>query len=305
MLLGPGVFSLSTAVIFVKLSDLPPAALASGRLLLGAALLVPFMLVERRRPGGAALLARARRTLPAAALLAAHFVVWFVGVRLTTAANATLVVNLSPVAMPFALYLLVGERVTRREIAGTALAVAGVGALAAGSARLEAGGLAGDLVCVAGMVLAVGYLVLARRNNRPAEGAAEGAAGGPVDIFGYLVPLYAMAGLITAAWALATGEAAAIVAGSHNWPREALLVVALALIPTAIGHSVLNYAMIHLRGQLVAVASLGQVVFATLLAVPVLGEVPAWPFYPACALIGAGALVVILRPRSARAQRGG
>jgi drug/metabolite transporter (DMT)-like permease len=278
VILAAGIVALSTAVVLVKLSQLPVALLASLRLLGGAAILLPFMLRERR-------VARVPATpmklvLLAAVLLAAHFITWFVGVRMTSAANATLVVNLSPVVMPFALLAFVGERVTRREVVGSILAVAGVAVLTLGSAKDDDSSFVGDLICVGSMSLAVCYMVLARRNGRGR------------GIFGYIVPLYAAAGLLSLLYAAASGDFGRL-SGDLNWPREIVLVALLALVPTAFGHSVLNYAMTQLRGQVVAVASLGQVVFAALLAVPLLGEVPAWPFYPACGLIAAGAVVAV------------
>ena len=276
--------ALSTAVVLVKLSRLPPGTLAGARLLGGALLLWPLM----SREGKAVRLTAA---LPAAAFLATHFVSWFVGVRLTSVANATLVVNLSPVAMPFALFLLVGERVTRREILGTAVAVAGVAWLAYGSAvAFDRDGLIGDAVCVASMVLATVYLVLARRANPTLDGRRPA-------IFGYLVPLYAAAGGMCLAWAVVSGEVATLRDGAYDWPREAVLVALLALVPTAFGHSVLNWAMTRMRGQVVAVSGLGQVAFAALLAYPTLGEVPPPAFYPACGLIAAGAVLAILGRR--------
>ncbi len=283
LILGVGIVALSTAVVFVKLSELPPSFLASMRLLLGALILWPFVggkierLPGRRHPLIAA--------LPAALLLGAHFVTWFIGVRETTAANATLIVNLSPVIMPFALLAIVGERVTGREVVGSILAVMGVVVLGADSASIDATSLRGDLICVVGMVLAVLYLVLARRN-----------AGGR-GIISYLVPLYAIAGVATLIYSAASGEIAQMLRTTYSWPRELLLMVTLAVVPTAFGHSVLNWAMVHLRGQVVATASLGQVVFAAILAWWALGEVPADSFYLACVFIGLGALVVILKPR--------
>ena len=287
LILAVGVVALSTAVILVKLSELPPGILATGRLLGGAAILTPLMLAERRKlrppPFGWTDL---KNSLPAAILLAFHFIVWFVGIRLTTAANATLVVNLTPVAMPFALFLLVGERVTAREVVGTLIATAGVLVLGlGGAAEFSLASFWGDLVCIAGMLLCVFYLVLARRNGRGR------------GIVGYLVPLYATAGVLTLAYSALSGEIAAVLDARHAWPRELALLVGLALIPTAFGHSVLNYSMVHLRGQVVAVANLGQVFFATLFAIPLLGERPELAFYPACALIFAGAIIAIFRPR--------
>ncbi|MEM7806630.1 MAG: DMT family transporter [Planctomycetota bacterium] len=289
VLLGPGVFALSTAVIFVKLSELPVGIVAAIRLLGGALLLWPLMAIERRRRPDVTLGQLIWPTVVPGVLLGAHFISWFVGVRATTAANATLIVNLSPVIMPFALLALVGERVTRREMIGSALSIAGVIVLAAGSAKLTREGLIGDLVCLGSMVLAVLYLTLARRN-----GAARNGIGS------YLVPLYLVACVATAGYAVIAGEVETVMDSTFNWPREALFLALMALLPTAFGHGLLNYAMTRVRGQIVALGGLGQIVWATLLAIPLLDEFPQLSFYPASALIAAGAVIAIYKPRKTK-----
>ncbi len=296
LLLGPGVIALATAVIFIKLSELPIAMLAALRLLTAAGMLAPLMVWERRGTQGPAVGRLMWIATPAAVMLAAHFVTWFAGVKLTTAANATLIVNLSPVAMPFAVYFMVGEKINRREILGSLIAVVGVLVLGLGQAKIDRQGLLGDAICIGSMVLAVIYLVLARRVNR--------AVGG--GIFSYLVPLYFVAGLVTLGYSGLSGEWFRL-GEVPDWPREVGLVLLLAILPTVIGHSLLNYSMTRLRGQVVAVASLGQIFVAAALAVPVLGEWPTWAFYPACALIAAGAGVVIFKtkkPQAAAELRG-
>ncbi len=286
LLLGPGIFALSTAVIFVKLSEMPPGLLAVARLAGGAALLTPLMIAERRRGPTRSLVELFRPTLVPGLLLGLHFVTWFIGIRMTTAANATLIVNLSPVIMPFALLALVGERVTRREIAGSLLAVMGVAVLAIGSAKFDRQGLIGDAICLGSMTMAVLYLTMARRNGASRHGIGS-----------YLVPLYVVAGIATLAYSLARGEWATLPELGLDWPREIILLALLALLPTAFGHGLLNYAMTRIRGQIVAIGGLGQIPWAALLAVPLLGEYPALSFYPACLFIALGAVVAITKRR--------
>jgi drug/metabolite transporter (DMT)-like permease len=45
-------------------------------------------------------------------------------------------------------------------------------------------------------------------------------------------------------------------------------------VPQLIGHSLLNWALEHASAALVSIAILGEPVFATLLAIPLLGEAP-------------------------------
>ena len=56
-------------------------------------------------------------------MLAAHFITWAYGARMTLTAQASLIVNLAPVAIPFFLHWLLRERINCREILGTGLAL--------------------------------------------------------------------------------------------------------------------------------------------------------------------------------------
>ena len=74
--------------------------------------------------------------------------------------------------------------------------------------------------------------------------------------------------------------------------------VGLGLLPTVVGHGSMNYALKKLRGQVVGIANLAQVIFAGLLAFLLLDEVPLATFYPASLLIAFG-VVLVVRQRNA------
>jgi drug/metabolite transporter (DMT)-like permease len=276
LLMWFGIASASSAVLFIKGSNFPPITLAWMRLLVAAAALAPMLLIATRRSGYRVSLADFRAALPGAVLLALHFVFWIVGVRKTTAANASLIVNFLPIAMPFAMYLAERQRLGRGELVGTVIALAGVGVLTAGSVSLGGDAPVGDALCALAMLLAVAYMTFGRIRGR----------GRP--LLAYLVPLYAMATPVAMVFS---------VRDIPNYPpitlHEVLMVLGLGLIPTVIGHSISNWSMVHLRSQVVAISNLGQFIFASVLAVLIFNEWPAASFYPAAALIVLGAVVVV------------
>lgn len=283
LLLVLGVFACSTSVIFIRSSGVEASLLAAYRLLLAALFLSPFFLRAHRAHPGALTMRRLARSVWPGALLAVHFISWNLGARMTAAANATLIVNLVPVAMPVLLFLVVQERINRREALGTVVALTGVAVLGVADFRLGPEYLLGDLVCFASMVLFAWYLVMARKN-----------ADIP-DLWLYLVPLYAVAGVIC----LGVG---AVRNGGDIWVAEAgewIWFLALALVPTITGHSILNHCMKHLRGQIVSLMNLAQFIFAGLLAALIFVEFPAPAFYPASLLVVTGALFVIRGRRRA------
>ena len=277
-----GVFACSQAVIFIKLSRVDPVLLSGFRLLGAAVLLFPLFERARRRHAGRFGPTELKRTILPGLVLAAHFVSWVVGARTTLAANASLIVNMVPLAMPFFLYFVAKERITRPELVATALGVTGIVILSASDIR--SGDLAGDFVCFVSMLLFALYLSLGRKNRDIPS------------IWLYVVPLYAIAGL--ACLAIGTGRLGTVLA----FPvREWLLLLALAVIPTILGHSLLNGAMKHFRGNVVSVCNVGQFVFAGVSAWAVFGELPKPAFWPAALCVVAGA-VTALRGSAAAAR---
>lgn len=277
-----GVFSCATSIIFIKWSETDPILLTAYRLVLGGLFLLPFYLRAKERHRFRVDATFLRQILPPALFLALHFISWIVGARMTPAANATLIVNMVPVAMPFALYFFLNERLTRPEVTGTVFAIAGVTLLGIADFRLNAEYALGDAICFLSMLMYTIYLVAARRNRSIPS------------VYLYVVPVYLLASvfaLTAAAVALAFGREIAVI--GPNLPLELFCILALGAIPTVLGHSIINWALRQMRGQVVAIVNLHQFVFAGILAYLFFAEIPANLFWISCVLVISGAVIVI------------
>ena len=276
LLLIFGVFCCATSVLMIKASGLHPAVLSAYRLLGAALLLSPLYLADVKKHRGRYSARHLRMTVLPALTLALHFISWAQGAQWTRAANATLIVNMAPLVMPFLLFLTLRERVTRREVVGTLVSLAGVAWLASSDFGLGRRFLWGDLTCFGSMALFSFYLVQARLNRDVPS------------LWLYLVPLYALAGL------LCLGVAACVADPFGPHPAGAYwAALGLAVVPTILGHSILNHSVQRLGAQTVSVFSLGQFLFAGALAFVLFGEAPRPTFYGAGALVVAGAVLVI------------
>jgi drug/metabolite transporter (DMT)-like permease len=60
-----------------------------------------------------------------------------------------------------------------------------------------------------------------------------------------------------------------------------------------VGHSLINYAMKHFRGQLVSIINMGQFVFAGIMAYFLFAEVPAPSFYVASGMLILSAWIAV------------
>jgi drug/metabolite transporter (DMT)-like permease len=280
LLLLLAVFSASTAVIMIKASTVHPVLLASFRLIIAAAALTPVFVRDLRRHRAVYSRAHLKASLLPGVILAVHLMSWIVGARMTPTANASLIVNLMPLAMPFFLVWLTGESLNRREVVATAVALVGVTVLAAGDLNLSPTYFAGDLICFGSMLFYALYLALGRRNRTFPS------------VWLYLVPLYAVGGLVSSCVALILTNPL-----QPYSQREIALILGLGLVPTVLGHSLLNRSMQHFRGQLVTLVNMSQFVFAGIMAFFLFSEVPAPTFFVASGLVVASVWIVVANYR--------
>jgi drug/metabolite transporter (DMT)-like permease len=304
-----GVLCCSTAVIMIKQGSeaMPPVLLAAGRQLLAALLLAGLFWRDSRRHRGTLTSRQLRRCILPGAMLGVHFITWIVGARLTLAANSSLIVNMVPVVMPFLLLVLMRESLNRGELIGTVLAVAGLAALAVADFHVSREHLAGDITCFVSMLFLAVYLALGRRNRDVPS------------IWLYIVPVYLVGGLVcllvsaglAAVWLHPAGRPLLeslhlaksnplLVPTAWDW----LMILGLAVVPTLLGHSIINACMRVMRGQIVSLATLGQFIFSSIMATFLLSppEFPEPVFYLASVLIVAGA-VFALRAMSSQGDR--
>jgi drug/metabolite transporter (DMT)-like permease len=279
-----GVLCGSTAVIMIKASTEHPFLVASYRLLVAGGVLLPLFFRDlkawRSRQGEPGYEPYSWRqvswSLVPAVVLAIHFMSWVVGARMTQVANASLIVNLTPVFMPFYVWVLFRERVTGLELLGTVFTLGGMFALSGSHVSLSSVSFQGDLICFGSMLCFALYLALGRKNS------------GRLPLWLYMVPLYLIAGVLCFLCALPFVNPMK----SYTLLNVALM-VGLGLVPTVVGHTVLNYSLKFFRGQVVSVTNLAQPIFAAVLAFFLFRELPAPAFYLSAALIFLGVVIVL------------
>jgi drug/metabolite transporter (DMT)-like permease len=264
----------------IKASDEQPFLVASYRLLVAALALSPFFFRDLKySPFPYGWKQVGWSAVPAVAL-AVHFMSWIVGARMTQAANASLVANLTPVAMPFFVWLFFKEKINRTEIYGTLFTLVGLLILSGSNLQVSKTNFMGDVICFGSMLAFACYLALGRKN------------GSRISLWLYMVPLYTIAGIICLVCALPF-----INPIKSYTLANVLYMLGLGLIPTVLGHTILNYALKHFRGQVVSVTNLGQPLFAGFLGFLIFHEAPKPVFYLAAGFIAAGVLIVLFAAR--------
>ncbi|MGA7733757.1 MAG: DMT family transporter [Chloroflexia bacterium] len=180
---------------------------------------------------------------------------WNTSLLFTSAANATLLGNLSTLWVSLGALVIFHESLKRRFWAGMVIALVGV-AIVVGRDVIEHPQLSwGDLLAVLSSTFYAAYILA---TNRVRQG---------LGTMHFMWINSAAATVLLLAYVLVTGE--------QLWGFEAgqwWSLVALGLVSHALGWMAINYSLGHLPAPLTSVSLLAQPVFTALVAVPLLGE---------------------------------
>jgi drug/metabolite transporter (DMT)-like permease len=163
-----GSIAIGASPLFVRWSELGPLATAAHRMFWALPLLAVW--IRWSPPGKGSIPLGA--VLGCGLLFAGDLSFWHWSILNTSVANATLLANFAPLVVVFGAWFWLRERVTKRFLAGMALALAGSAVLLGHSATLGERFVRGD---VYGLITALFFgsyvLMLARaRSTAPAAG---------------------------------------------------------------------------------------------------------------------------------------
>ncbi len=249
-----GLLALGLSAIFVKWANAPGAVSGLYRMTIAAAVLVlPFAAELRRRPPSS------RRhvlyAVIAGLFFAADLTTWNTAVLITSAANATLFGNTSPLWVGIGAMVLFKERLRPAFWIGMIVALLGAAAiLGADYATHPTLGLGDLLGLLAGFFYGMFLLAAQRARDRLSS--------------------------LTAWWVSAATSTVALLGLSlllqqplFGYSAETIVnLVALALVTQVGGWLAINYALGHLRASLVAPTLLLQPVLTAGFAVPLLNQ---------------------------------
>lgn len=254
--LAIGITALSLSAMFVRWAEAPGPVTGFYRLLISTILLTPFFIRQQKKlePLNTKVLIF---PLLAGLFTAFDFAFWNSSLKYTTAANATLLGNTSPLWV--ALFALFIFREKLHGIFWLGLIIALTGAvLVMGSDFLRHPTLGlGDLMASTAAIFYASYQLTTQRGRKYID---------PLR-YTWMVGVSATTGMLIMN----------LVLGNQltNYPAQTWAIFfATAIVSQMIGYLAISYALGHLPASIVSPTLIGQPILTAILAIPMLGEIP-------------------------------
>jgi len=254
--LAVGISALSLSAMFVRWADAPGPVTGFYRLLISTIFLTPFFLRQQKQLQS---IDKKYLIFPLCAgiFTAFDFAFWNSSLKFTTAANATLLGNTSPLWVSLFALFIVRERLRSFFWVGLIIALTGA-ALVMGSDFLHHPTLGlGDLMASIAAIFYASYQLITQRGRKY------------IDPFRYtwIVGVSATISMFIMNLVLGnsfTGYSA------QTW----IIFFVTAIVSQMIGYLAITYALGHLPASVVSPTLIGQPILTTILAIPMLGEIP-------------------------------
>lgn len=240
-----GVTCWAAGNVMVVEAPMSGLQIAFWRILLGAAVYTAAVYVSGRRLSRAML----RVVAPAGVVISIEIAVFFVAIRETEVANATVISNLTPIVLLAIAARSFGERVTGLLVAVTAVSLVGVVLVVFGSTQHTSWSPLGDSLSFVAMLFFAAYFVLAKRGRET-------------------VPILEFQACLWIAGAMVLFPVSVVDAGGVAWPSgtQWIWLVALLAVPGT-GHLLVNWSHNHVRLVITAMLTLAIPVMSTIGAV--------------------------------------
>jgi len=254
--LATGILALSMTAMFVRWAEAPATITGFFRLLISSIILIPFFLWRNKKNNK---VNKQNLVFPILGGLFTAFdlAFWNSAVLFTTASNATLLGNTAPIWVALVTILIFRHRLPKGFWLGLTLALGG-SALVLGNDFLIHPRLGtGDLLALSAGLFYAGYLLSTQRGRES------------LDPLSYITIMVVSASFFSLLINIIL---------SYRFSGYSLqtwfVFIVLALVSQILGYMCVSYALGHLPASVVAPTMIGQPILTTILAIPLLGELP-------------------------------
>lgn len=264
-----GLIAISFASIFIKLCEAPSLVIASYRL--GIAAIFYWGLTRVKvGPIWRSFSGEQRKiALISGLFLTIHFATWISSLKFTSVASSVVITQTAPIFVALGSFLFLREKPTLLIMIGILIALFGCVIVSVYDLSSDGSSLPGNLLALGGAIGAAGYMIAGRKLRRQ------------IDTLRYVTAVYTIAAMMLLL--LAAGSGASFIGYDA---KNYLLLIAIAIAPQIIGHTVINWSLKFFSATTVSVVILAEPLGASILALAILGE-------PLAAIKIGGGLIII------------
>ena len=256
----------STSLVVRSVATVPALVLAFWRMFTASGMLWGYSVM---RPAGKLSPINKKRIIFAGIFLGCHFACFFLGIRNTSIANATLLGCMAPIFTVF-IAIFQKKKINKMTYLGLIIAIIGGGIVQSGDISLNNTNLFGDSIALLSALFLAFTFVLAEEIRQETNSVVYGRS------------LFFVASITLLLIAATAGDSILkFKAGDIPW------FLFLGLVPSIFGHNLLNYAVKYITPTAVSSVPLGEPVIASLFGLLLFGEA-----IPLGALLG-GPVVLI------------
>ena len=241
----------STSLVVRSVATVPALVLAFWRMLTASGMLWSYSVI---RPAGKLSSANKKRIIFAGIFLGCHFACFFLGVRNTSIANATLLGCMAPI-FTVIISIFQKKKINKMTYVGLSVALIGGGIIQSGDLSLNNANLFGNSIALLSALFIAITFVLAEEIRQETNSIVYGRS------------LFFVASITVLLIAATAGDSILnFKAGDIPW------FLFLGLVPSIFGHNLLNYAVKYITPTAVSAVPLGEPIIASIFGLLLFGE---------------------------------
>jgi drug/metabolite transporter (DMT)-like permease len=241
----------STSLVIRSVATVPALVLAFWRMFTASGMLWSYSVI---RPAGKLSSVNKKRIIFAGIFLGCHFACFFLGVRNTSIANATLLGCMAPIFTVF-ISIFQKKKINKMTYVGLVIALVGGGIIQSGDISLNNANLFGNSIALLSALFIAITFVLAEQIRQETDNVAYGRS------------LFFVASITVLLIAITAGDSILdFKAGDIPW------FLFLGLVPSIFGHNLLNYAVKYITPTAVSSVPLGEPIIASIFGLLLFGE---------------------------------
>ena len=241
----------STSLVVRSVATVPALVLAFWRMFTASGMLWGYSVI---RPAGGLSPINKKRIIFAGIFLGCHFACFFLGIRNTSIANATLLGCMAPIFTVF-IAILQKKKINKMTYVGLIVAIVGGGIVQLGDISLNSANLFGNSIALLSALFLAITFVLAEEIRQETDNVVYGRS------------LFFVASITVLLIAAMAGDSIL-----NFKPADIPWFLFLGLVPSIFGHNLLNYAVKYITPTAVSSVPLGEPIIASLFGLLLFGE---------------------------------